>query len=98
EILRLALATQAEAESKAPAAGSITMVINDAEPAVSNREIMRLWKSWQKHGKGDLSEFHFESQMKLPHDLITPGTPNLPIEEIHPRLIQAVRDKHAKSL
>ena len=73
------------------------MVINDAEPAVSNPEIMRLLKSWQKHGKGNFSEFHFESAMKLPHDIITPGTPNLPIEEIHPRLIRAVQDTHAKS-
>jgi pimeloyl-ACP methyl ester carboxylesterase len=97
EIMRLALATQAEAESKPPAAGSITMVINDAEPAVSNTELMHLLKSWQKHGKGNLSEFHFESAMKLPHDIITPGTPNLPIEEIHPRLISAVKDSHAKS-
>ena len=73
------------------------MVINDAEPAVNNQEIMRLLKSWQKHGKGNLNEFHFESTMKLPHDIITPGTPNLPIEEIHPRLIRAVKDTHAKS-
>lgn len=97
EILRLAIATQAQAESKPPAAGSITMVINDAEPAVSNQEIGRLLKSWQKHGKSNLSEFHFESAMNLPHDIITPGTPNLPIEEIHPRLVRVVHEAHAKS-
>lgn len=74
------------------------MVINDAEPAVSNAQLKRLFKSWQKHGKGSLSEVHFESAMKLPHDIITPGTPNLPIEEIHPRLIHTVRDTHIKSV
>ena len=73
------------------------MVINDAEPAVSNAQLKRLFTSWQKHGKGSLSEIHFESSMKLPHDIITPGTPNLPIEEIHPRLIRAVREIHTKS-
>jgi hypothetical protein len=43
-----------------------------------------------------VSEYFFEKNMKLPHDIITPGTPNLPIEEIHPRLVSAVKDMHAR--
>ena len=95
EILRLAIITRNQAEKFPPAAKNITMIINDAEPAVSNAEIMRLLKLWRKHGKGNLNEYHFEKDMGLPHDLITPGTPGVPIGDVHPRLIAAVRDTHS---
>jgi carboxylesterase len=95
EIMRLAMITRVQAEKSPPAASNITMVINDAEPAVSNAEILKLLKLWQKHGKGKLSEYHFEKDMKLPHDIITPGTPGVPVGDIHPRLIGAVRDIHS---
>lgn len=94
EIIRLAMITRAQAEKSPPKAGNITMVINDAEPAVSNTEIRRILKLWQKHGKEILNEVHFEKDMKLPHDIITPGTPGVPIGEIQPRLIKTVREVH----
>ena len=95
EFIRLAMITRAQAEKSVPAAGKITLIINDSEPAVSNSEILKLLRLWQKHRKGNLSEVHFEKDMKLPHDIITPGTPGVPIGDIHPRLINAVRDIHA---
>jgi carboxylesterase len=95
EIVRLAMITRSQAKESPPAARNIIMIINDAEPAVSNSEITRLFKLWQKHGKGNLSELHFEKEMKLPHDIITPGTPGVPIGDIQRRLIRAVRDMHA---
>jgi pimeloyl-ACP methyl ester carboxylesterase len=96
EIIRLGMITRAQAEKSPPQAGKITMIINDAEPAVSNAEILRLTKLWQKHGNANLSEVHFEKEMKLPHDIITPGTPGVPMGEIQPRLINAVREIHIK--
>jgi hypothetical protein len=96
EIMRIGMITRKQAEKFPPAAANITMIINDAEPAVSNAEIFRLIKSWQKHGKGNINEFHFEKEMKLPHDIITPGTPGVPIAEIQPRLIGAVKDTHRR--
>ena len=95
EIIRLALITRAQAEKAPPKARNITMIINDAEPAVSNAEILKFIKLWQKHGN-NISEVHFEKEMRLPHDIITPGTPGVPIGEIQPRLINAVRELHAK--
>ena len=95
EIMRLAMITRTQAENSPPAARHITMIINDAEPAVSNAEIMRLLQLWRKHGKGNLNEYHFEKDMKLPHDIITPGTPGVPIGDIQPRLIGAVNNIHA---
>ena len=95
EIIRLGMITRSQAEKSPPAAKNITMIINDAEPAVSNAEMLKLYKLWQKHGKGNLSKVHFEKDLKLPHDIITPGTPGVPVEVTHPRLISAVRDSHA---
>ena len=96
EIIRLAMITRAQAENSSPRARNITMIINDAEPAVSNAEILKLIELWQRDGKVHVKEIHFEKEMKLPHDILTPGTPGLPIEDIYPRLVSAVREIHAK--
>lgn len=96
EILRLGMITRSQAKKSSPAARNIMLVINDAEPAVSNAEIHKLLRMWKSKGTMNISEYHFEKQMKLPHDIITPGTPNLPIEAIHPRLIGAVREIHTR--
>ena len=95
EILRLGMITRALAEKSPPKTKNIVMVINDAEPAVSNAENSKFLKLWQKHGKANLSEYHFEKDMKLPHDIITPGTPGVPIEDIQRRLMGVVRDAHS---
>ena len=96
EILRLAMVCRAQAITSPPLGENIVIVINESEPAVSNTEIHKLINSWKKHGKGNISEYFFETDMKLPHDIITPGTPNLPIELIHPRLVSAVREIHTR--
>ena len=96
EIMRLGMITRAQAEKTAPAAKNIVMVINESEPAVSNAEIARLLQLWKKRGATNLSESYFEKEMKLPHDIITTGTPNLPIDIIHPRLVWTVKEFHAR--
>jgi alpha-beta hydrolase superfamily lysophospholipase len=95
QFLRLAMITRAQAEKSPPIAGHLTMIINDAEPAVSNAEILRILRLWRKHGSVNINEVHFEKEMNLPHDIITPGTPGVPMADIQPRLISAVRDIHS---
>ena len=94
EIIRLAMITRGQAAKSPPKAGHITMILNDAEPAVSNPEILKLLKLWRRYGQETLSEVHFEQDMNLPHDILTPGTPGLPIRDIYPRLISAVSNIH----
>ncbi len=96
EIMLLAMITRAQAEKFPPAAENIIMVMNESEPAVSNAEILKLLQSWKKHGNVFLSEYYFEKELKLPHDIITPGTPGVLIGDVHPRLIAAVKDVHAR--
>jgi carboxylesterase len=95
EIIRLGMITRSQAEKDPPRASNITVIINDAEPAVSNSEILKLLNLWRKQEKRNLNEVHFEKDLKLPHDIITPGTPGVPVEVTHPRLISAVRDIHS---
>jgi len=94
EIIRLGMITRSQAEKAPPAAKNMTIIINDAEPAVSNVEILKLLTLWKKHGRGNLSEIHLEKDLKLPHDIITPGTPGVPVEITHPRLFSAITDLH----
>ena len=96
QFLRLAMITRLQAEKSPPKAGHFTMIINDAEPAVSNGEITRFLKVWRKHGSVTITEVHLEREMKLPHDIITPGTPDVPIAVVQRRLINAIREIHAK--
>jgi alpha-beta hydrolase superfamily lysophospholipase len=95
EIMRLGMIVRIQAEKSAPAARHVVAVLNEAEPAISNVETDRILQLWKRHGNADITEYHFEKEMNLPHDIITPGTPNLPIELIHPRLVAAVKDIHA---
>ncbi len=95
EIFRMAIAIKAQADKLPPAAKSIVMVINDAEPSVSNAELVNLVETWQKHRKANLSEYHFEKSIQLPHDFITPNASISFSETSYPRLIKVVKDIHA---
>jgi carboxylesterase len=97
QILRLGLATQQLAQQQAPAAGKILMVLNGAEPALNNQEIRRLLASWQQFRKEAISSYTFEKALKMPHDIITPGTPGVDIELVYGRLIQLTQQLHAGS-
>jgi pimeloyl-ACP methyl ester carboxylesterase len=96
EIIRLGMITRSQAEQTPPKARNFTLIVNDAEPAVNNAESMKLLKLWQKYDEVHVSEVHFEKNLKLPHDMITPGTPGIPIEITHPRLMSVIRDLHAR--
>ena len=92
EIFRLAVGIQTQAERIPVSAKAVVMVINDDEPSVSNIEIVKLLETWRKHGKGILNEYHFEKNINLPHDFITPGEFNVSTGDTYPRLIKAVED------
>lgn len=92
EIFRLGISIQEQAERIPASAKTVVMVINDDEPSVSNPEIVKLLETWRKHGKGIVREYHFEKDIKLPHDFITPGEFNLSTRDTYPRLVKAVKD------
>jgi hypothetical protein len=77
------------ATRKAPAAQWVAMIINDAEPAVSNGQIDRLMSGWKAHGKV-VQEVHLDSSYQLPHDLIKPEAPGGHIDYVYPILLKVL--------
>jgi carboxylesterase len=94
QTLRLGLAVKEQAKHAAPAACHILMITNAADPSVSNSQLDQLMGTWRQHGAADLHAYQFEKEMKMLHDIITPGTPGVPIEEVYPRLIEQVQKLH----
>jgi carboxylesterase len=97
EIIKLAMITRAQAAKTPPQAKNVSLIINDSEPAVNNTEILKFLELWRRHAQGNVNEVHFEKDLNLPHDIITPGTPGVPVGEIQARLMGAVREIHTKS-
>lgn len=95
ETLRLAMVARDQAAHMPPRTGSLTMIINDAEPAVSNAEIARLLRLWRRQGASNVREIHFEGDLNLPHDIITPGTAGVPIAEVQQRLTGVIQRAYA---
>jgi carboxylesterase len=89
-IMRLGLAVKRQASAQPPSAGYILMMMNDFDPGVSNVELERLYEVWKSRKPGSVSAYHFEKDMKMLHDIITPGKPGIPTEEVYIRLIQQV--------
>jgi carboxylesterase len=91
ETLRLAFATERLAHHHPPAAGRIVMIINAAEPGVSNPALQHLLSLWSARAPERVSVEYFEKEMNLPHDIITPGTPGVPLEDVYERLLKIIR-------
>jgi carboxylesterase len=90
QIMRLGLAVKRQSQIRPPAAGHIMMIINDFDPGVSNTELNSLYEVWKSQKGEKVTSYHFDKEMKMLHDIITPGTPGIPIEDVYSRIIQQV--------
>ena len=90
EIMRLGLAVKRQAKLHKPAAGKILVMENDFDMGVSNVEIESLADLWKTHNPEKVNSYHFEREMKMLHDIITPGTPGIPTSEIYARILHEV--------
>lgn len=96
EVLKLGVSVRKQAHNTPPAARKIVMVINDNEPGVNNKELYKAMADWEAHkGQTVLRAFHFEAGLKLPHDIITPGTPGLDIETVYKLLLTCILEETA---
>jgi hypothetical protein len=94
DILRLGVAVARQASQVDPAAQNILMITNAGEPAVNNKAIDRLAAAWDRYDGFNVRRYVFQKEMSLPHDLITPGTPGVPIQEVYDRLVAQVQRLH----
>jgi len=90
EIMRLGLAVKRQAKVNGPAAGTILVMENDFDMGVSNAEIETLTDLWKAHKPEKINSYHFERDMKMLHDIITPGTPGVPSAEVYARILHEV--------
>jgi alpha-beta hydrolase superfamily lysophospholipase len=90
EVMRLGLAVKRQAKQRGPAAGKILVMENDFDKGVSNAEIEKLIMLWEAHNPEKVNSYHFEREMKMLHDIITPGSPGVPTEEVYARILREV--------
>ncbi len=90
EIMRLGLAVKRQAKVRGPAARKILVMENDYDMGVSNAEIETLIRLWTTHEPEKVCNYHFERDMKMLHDIITPGTPGVPTAEVYDRILREV--------
>jgi hypothetical protein len=91
---QIGLSVQKQARHNAPAGGEVLMVTNAHEPAVNNPLLYRLTRAWRRHAPDRVHAYEFERELHLPHDLITPGTPGVPIDLVYDRLLDQVQRLH----
>lgn len=89
EIFRLSLSIVRAARHTPPAARSIVVVSNDADPVVNWAEISRLIVAWQAHGAA-VETYTFPASLHLPHDLIDPHHPLNKMAVVYPILVQLI--------
>jgi carboxylesterase len=87
---RIGISVQRQARRAAPTGGQVLMLTNAHEPAVNNALIYRLTRAWRRHAPDRVHAYEFERDLRLPHDLITPGTPDVPTDVVYDRLIEQV--------
>ena len=91
ELLKLGVLVRQQAHTLPPQARKIVMVINDNEPGVNNPELYKLIADWEAHkNQTVVGVFHLERDLKLPHDIITPGTHGVDIETVYELLFARI--------
>jgi esterase/lipase len=90
EVMRLGLAVKRQAKQCEPAASKILVMENDFDKGVSNAEIEKLIMLWEAYNPEKVNSYHFEREMKMLHDIITPGSPGVPTEEVYARILREV--------
>lgn len=88
-LLRLGLAVEQAARRRAPAAGSICLIVNPSDELLDNRAALALAARWKRHrAKVEVRRFAAEDQ--LMHDLMDPLQPLQQVDKVYPLVEQAL--------
>jgi len=88
DFLVLGFSTRRAAQDAAPAAESILMITNAADPSVNNPINERMVAIWQEHAVVQVEAYEFPKELDLPHDLITPTRPDNRVDLVYPKLLE----------
>ena len=94
ELLRLARAVRARADTGAAAAKTVVFVLNAADTAVDNRMALTLAAAWRRHGT-DVTTRSFPCEPPLPHELIDPAEARAHTALVYPVLLDAIAGRSA---
>ncbi|MBM6402747.1 alpha/beta fold hydrolase [Phycicoccus sp. CSK15P-2] len=90
EMFRMAREVRREADDRAPLTTTITVVTNEADEQVDNRDIARLVEHWRAHG-AQVDTESFPADLDLPHDVVDVGQREGRTDVTYPVLLAAVR-------
>ena len=79
-----------DAKDNAPTPDSIVVITNAADGAVDLDPVDELIDAWQDQGYGAITEFQFEEDLQLDHDLVDPAHPRQQVELVYPVLLDLI--------
>ena len=88
--MRLGFSVYDTARKTAPAARSVLVITNAADPSISNAVTQRLIGRWTARKRGALSVYEFEAQHQYIHDLIDPLQSQQHTAQIYPVLFDLI--------
>ena len=86
-ILALSAAVRGRAKQVRPVAGSIVVVTNASDRAVSNTATARVVAGWRRHG-ASLHTYEFPAELRLGHDFVDPAQPHERTDIVYPVLVE----------
>ena len=91
QIYRLGFAVAKEAESHAPAAKRIDIVVSEVDTAVNNERTLEIADAWRAHG-ARVRDFEFPAWTKIQHDMIDPDQPYERVGLSYPPLVALITE------
>jgi alpha-beta hydrolase superfamily lysophospholipase len=71
-----------------PACRNISLILSEADLAISNEAALRLANKWKQWPEVHLDEIIFPAEYAVPHDMIDPDQPDARIDFVYPRLVE----------
>ncbi len=93
QMMRLGFSAYDAAKRTKPAAQSILVITNAADPAVDNNITRKLVKRWQANGMERIETYEFVAQYKLIHDVIDPQQQHQQTALVYPILLDLIIGK-----
>ena len=90
EMLHTGLALIQLAETSAPQAQRLLLVVNANDPAVNLPQIERLGRAWESAAPQKLRRYTFPKELGLAHDFVSQGVPSDRSAETYPLLIEQI--------
>lgn len=98
QMMRLGFSVFDAAKNRAPAAPSIVLVTNTADPAVNNKIARELAERWRDYGAARVETYEFDAKYKLIHDIIDPLQKEQQTQLVYPILLQLISTRERVTL